>query len=42
GGTSAEREISLLSGGAVLEALRRCGVDAHGFDPRDRSLCELR
>ncbi len=42
GGTSAEREISLLSGNAVLAALRRRGVDAHAFDPRDRSVCELK
>ena len=38
GGTSAEREVSLNSGNAVLEALRRKGVDAHGVDirgPRD-------
>lgn len=41
GGASAEREISLLSGDAVLAALRRCGVDAHAFDPSSRSLCEL-
>ncbi len=32
GGQSAEREISLLSGGAVLEALLRQGVDACGVD----------
>jgi D-alanine-D-alanine ligase len=32
GGDSAEREISLKSGGAVLEALLRSGVDAHGID----------
>jgi D-alanine-D-alanine ligase len=32
GGDSAEREISLKSGGAVLAALQRCGVDAHGID----------
>jgi D-alanine-D-alanine ligase len=42
GGDSSEREISLLSGSAVLEALRRRGVDAHGFDPREHSLQELR
>ncbi|MBI4754257.1 MAG: D-alanine--D-alanine ligase [Betaproteobacteria bacterium] len=42
GGASAERAISLLSGNAVLEALRRQGVDAHAFDPAERSLCELR
>lgn len=32
GGQSAEREISLLSGTAVLEALQSAGVDAHGLD----------
>ena len=41
GGDSSEREVSLLSGNAVLEALRRRGVDAQGFDPRDRALPEL-
>ncbi|OGT21312.1 MAG: D-alanine--D-alanine ligase [Gammaproteobacteria bacterium RBG_16_57_12] len=35
GGTSAEREISLKSGTAVLTALQRQGVDAHGLDTRD-------
>jgi D-alanine-D-alanine ligase len=35
GGDSSERDISLLSGNAVLAALKRRGVDAHGFDPRD-------
>jgi D-alanine-D-alanine ligase len=34
GGDSSEREISLLSGNAVLGALKRRGVDAHGFDPQ--------
>jgi len=33
GGQSAEREISLKSGSAVLAALVRQGVDAHGLDP---------
>jgi D-alanine-D-alanine ligase len=33
GGDSTEREISLLSGNAVLEALTRRGVNAHAFDP---------
>jgi len=42
GGTSAEREISLLSGNAVLAALRASGVDAHAFDPQQRNLCALR
>ena len=32
GGWSAEREISLLSGQAVLDALKASGVDAHGID----------
>ncbi|MGE0384845.1 MAG: D-alanine--D-alanine ligase [Gammaproteobacteria bacterium] len=41
GGGSAEREISLLSGQAVLEALRRGGVDAHAFDPAAQPLGEL-
>jgi D-alanine-D-alanine ligase len=41
GGDSSEREISLKSGHAVLAALKRRGVDAHGFDPRDRPLQEL-
>jgi D-alanine-D-alanine ligase len=41
GGPSAEREISLLSGNAVLGALRSKGVDAHAFDPAQRSLSEL-
>jgi len=41
GGDSTEREISLLTGNAVLDALARRGVDAHGFDPRERSLPEL-
>jgi len=38
GGRSAEREVSLRSGGMVLAALRTAGVDAHPFDPRDRGL----
>jgi len=42
GGTSAEREISLLSGNGVLAALRSGGVDAHAFDPRERDLVELK
>jgi D-alanine-D-alanine ligase len=41
GGPSAEREISLLAGNAVLKALRDCGVDAHPFDPAERNLFEL-
>ncbi|HEY8508967.1 MAG TPA: hypothetical protein VIL32_11460, partial [Steroidobacteraceae bacterium] len=41
GGSSSEREISLLTGNAVLAALKRKGVDAHPFDPRDHSLTRL-
>ena len=41
GGTSAEREISLISGAAVLAALRERGVDAHAFDPAERVLWDL-
>src|SRR3977135_4239008 len=41
GGDSSEREISLLSGNAVLAGLKRRGVDAHAFDPRDRALPTL-
>lgn len=41
GGRSGEREVSLNSGGAVLAALLRCGVDAHAFDPAERPLHDL-
>ena len=41
GGNSAEREISLISGRAVLAALQRRGIDATGVDPRDEPLHEL-
>ncbi len=41
GGKSSEREVSLMSGTAVLEALRRQGVDAHAFDTGERSLSDL-
>ena len=42
GGTSAEREVSLMSGGGVLQALRSRGVDAHAFDPAHSDLSELK
>jgi D-alanine-D-alanine ligase len=35
GGHSAEREVSLASGRAVLAALQAAGVDAHALDPAD-------
>lgn len=41
GGTSAEREVSLMSGGGVLAALQARGVDAQAFDPADRTFGEL-
>jgi len=41
GGSSTEREISLVSGSAVLAALLRRGIDATGIDPRDASLAQL-
>ena len=41
GGKSAEREVSQMSGAAVLEALRGRGIDAHGFDPAQRPLEDL-
>jgi len=42
GGRSAEREVSLMSGSGVLAALKARGVDAHGFDPAERDLSELK
>lgn len=42
GGQSAEREVSLMSGNGVLQALRARGVDAHAFDPAQRDLGELK
>jgi len=41
GGRSSEREVSLQSGRAVLEALRSRGVDAVGWDPAEHGLVEL-
>ncbi len=42
GGSSSERDVSLLSGKDVLAALKSRGVDAHGFDPAERDLAKLR
>lgn len=42
GGKSAERDISLMSGGGVLKALQSKGIDAHAFDPAERDLAELK
>ncbi|HYL90366.1 MAG TPA: D-alanine--D-alanine ligase [Burkholderiales bacterium] len=41
GGKSAEREVSLKSGGMVLKALRAKGVDAHPFDPKEKDFATL-
>jgi D-alanine-D-alanine ligase len=41
GGRSAEREISLISGEGVLQALKSRGIDAHPFDPGTHSLADL-
>ena len=42
GGASAERDVSLMSGRGVLQALRSRGVDAHAFDPAHNDLGELK
>lgn len=42
GGRSGEREVSLMSGGNVLEALRAAGLDAHAFDPAEREIFGLK
>ncbi|MFM9156091.1 MAG: D-alanine--D-alanine ligase, partial [Polynucleobacter victoriensis] len=41
GGKSGEREISLMSGKGVLEALLSKGVNAHAFDPAEQSISDL-
>lgn len=41
GGVSGEREVSLKSGTAVLQALKNQGVDAEAFDPKFQSFSEL-
>jgi len=41
GGDSAEREISLKSGNAVLQALHSLGADALAYDPSERGLSGL-
>ena len=42
GGTSSEREVSLMSGQGVLNALRAQGVDAHPYDPAEQAVGGLR
>lgn len=41
GGKSAEREVSLRSGNAVLQSLLSAGVDAHYFDPATQTIADL-
>jgi len=41
GGSSAERDVSIMSGSGVLAALKSQGIDAHAFDPGQRSIAEL-
>ncbi len=41
GGHSSEREVSLDSGNAVLDALTSRGIDAHGWDPAERTMPEF-
>lgn len=42
GGRSAEREVSLMSGQGVLQALLAAGVNAQAFDPAQRDMSELK
>lgn len=42
GGSSSEREVSLMSGAGVLAALLAQGVDAHKFDPAEQPLLRLK
>lgn len=41
GGNSAEREVSLASGQAILNAFNDYGINAYAFDPKYRGICEL-
>jgi D-alanine-D-alanine ligase len=41
GGRSSEREVSLDTGAAVLKALRTNGVDAHAWDPAEKSIAQF-
>ena len=42
GGHSAERDVSLMSGQGVLEALKSQSVNAHAFDPGQQPLLGLK
>lgn len=41
GGNTPEREISLISGRAILESLQKSGIDAYAFDPAEKPLQNL-
>lgn len=41
GGHSSEREVSLDSGTAVLKALQTGGIDAHPWDPAEKSMAQF-
>jgi D-alanine-D-alanine ligase len=41
GGNTPEREISLISGRAILESLQKSGIDAYAFDPAEKPLQHL-
>ncbi|WP_261643705.1 D-alanine--D-alanine ligase [Erwinia mallotivora] len=42
GGTSAERDVSLMSGNAVLAGLKEAGINAHAVDTRDFPVSRLK
>lgn len=42
GGTSSERELSLMSGNDVVAALHQAGIDAYAIDTRDVSVLNLK
>ena len=42
GGISAEREVSLNSGAAIVAALQSRGIDAHPFDPKAQDIVQLK
>ncbi|WP_159565293.1 D-alanine--D-alanine ligase [Budvicia diplopodorum] len=42
GGTSAERDVSLNSGAAVLAGLREAGIDAYPIDPKSYAITQLK
>ena len=41
GGASSEREVSLDTGAAVLKALQSKGVDAHAWDPAEKTMAQF-